>query len=137
MAITAHEAQEGAELEGTIKVVTLERMRAFSGGPSRNIHTDEAFARQCGLPAPIASGVMSEGYLVALMLDVFGDAWLVTGRMELAFVRVVQPGDRLTPKAVVRQRQPQGAGVQLTLDVWCENQHGERVTAGVATGTVR
>ncbi len=137
MAIPAHEATEGSALEGAAKVVTLERMRAFSGWPGKNIHTDEAFARQCGLPAPIASGVMSQAYLVALMLDVFGEAWLANGRMELAFFRTVQPGDRLTPKAVVRRREPKAGAVQLTLDVWCENQRGERVTAGVATGTVR
>lgn len=136
MGTAAREAVEGSEFRGITKSVTLERMRAFSGWPAKNVHTDEEFARRCGLPGPIASGVMSQAYLVELMLNLFGELWLSNERMQLTFLRIVQPGDRLTPKAVVRGRDEAESGVCLTLDVWCENQRGERVTVGFATGMV-
>ena len=143
MAIITKEAQKGSEFSGTVKTVTEERVYAFSGGfprgpnwPAKNIHTDLEFARSCGLSTRAASGAMFEGYLTELMIDLFGENWLRHGRMSLAFIAVVDPGDTLVPKAVVVSRQAEGSALRLVLDVWCENQHGEKVVVGTATGVV-
>ena len=112
-------------------------MRDFSGWPSKNIHTDEEFAKACGLPSPIASGTMSEAYLVELMLDVFGEDWIRHGRMELTFIRMVQPGDVLIAKGQTQKWEGTALDAGVTLQVWCENQRGEHVVIGTAWGRLK
>ena len=122
----------GDEVEGRPKSVTLERMRAFSGWPNKNIHTDEATARSCGLPAPIASATMYMGYLTELLLDSFGERWIEKGRLELAFIKIVVAGDELRARGKV-------VGTdrgEVKLEVWCENQRGQPVAVGSAWGPV-
>ena len=144
MAVITKDTQEGLEYFGHLKTVTEERVYAFSGGfsrdpgfPKKNIHTDLEFARSCGLTTRAASGAMFEGYLVELMIDLFGEDWLKYGKMNLTFIAVVDPGDTLVPRAVVKSRQENNSGVSFVMDVWCENHHGEKVVVGTATGSVR
>jgi acyl dehydratase len=124
----------GLVLAGRPKSVTLERMRLFSGWPVKNIHTDEDTARTAGCPAPIASATQNMGHICELMLDNFGDDWLRTGTLSVVFVRPIYAGDTVTCRAVIRSLEPDGGRTRYTLDVSAENQHGEAVTVGRATG---
>jgi acyl dehydratase len=126
------ELKVGHVFEGRPRSVTLDRMRGFSGWPRRDIHTDEDLARASGLPGAIASGTMSEAYLVGLMLDVFGDGWIRNGRMELAFIKAVQTGDVVVPRGRVDEVAPRERDTRVTMAVWCENQRGEQVVVGTA-----
>ena len=144
MATVTKDVPEGHEFPGKLKTVTEERIYAFSGGfpkgpdwPKKNIHTDLEFAKSCGLPTRAASGAMFEGYLTELMIDLFGEEWLRQGRMSLTFIAIVDAGDRLVPKAVVRSRQAEDCGVRFVMDVWCENQQGNKVVVGTATGLIQ
>lgn len=137
MGSRAGDAAEGHTVTGKIKTVTLERMRGFSGWPTKNIHTDEEFARSCGLSSPIASGTMFQAYLVELMIDHFGEGWLRDGGMQVAFVRAVKPGDTVTAKGTVQRQEPGAAEGRVDLQVWCENQRGEPVIVGTAYGPAR
>ena len=143
MTIITKETQEGYEVSSNLKTITEERGFAFSGGfrqdpsyPKKNIHTDLEFAKSCGLPSRVASGAMFEGYLTELMIYLFGENWLTGGKMSLTFIAIVDPGDRLLPKAIVRSRHVEGSVVRFVMDVWCENQHGNKVVVGTATGLV-
>lgn len=144
MAIITKDTQEGHEFSGNFKTVTEERVYAFSGGfprgpgwPKKNIHTELEFARSCGLPTQAASGAMFEGYLTELMIELFGGNWLREGKMSLKFIAIVDPGDRLLPKAVVQSREIEDSGVRFVMELWCENQHGKKVVVGTATYLVR
>ncbi len=132
MGTGASDATEGHTITGKPKAVTLERMRGFSGWPTKNIHTDEEFARSSGLSGPIASGTMYQACLVELMIDHFGEDWLRHGGMQVAFVRVIEPGDTITAKGTVQRQEPADAGGLVDLRVWCENQRGEPVIVGTA-----
>ena len=144
MTIITKETQEGYEFSGNLKTVTKERVYAFSGGfpkglgwPKKNIHTDLEFAKNCGLPTRAASGAMFEGYLTELMIDLFGENFLTEGKMSLTFIAIVDPGDRLLPRAIVRSKQAEGPKIRFVMDVWCENQHGDKVVIGTATCLVK
>ena len=144
MPIITRNTPEGQEFSGNLKTLTEDRVCAFSGGfpkgarwPNKNIHTDPQSARACGLPAPAASGSMSEAYLTELMVDLFGVGWLTGGRMQLVFIRMVEIGDGITARATVHSRQDEGSSLRFVLDVWCENQHGVKVVVGTATGLLQ
>jgi len=132
---------EGQVFSGRAKEVSEGRVLAFSGGfprdpgwPKKTIHTSLDFAKSCGLPSRVASGAMFEGYLAELMVDMFGETWLRYGAMDLVFIAIVSPGDTLTPKALVKSRQAEGEAVRFALEIWCENQRGENVVVGTASG---
>lgn len=134
VSLVATELKPNHTVIGRPKTVSLERMREFSGWPRKDIHTDDDSARASGLPGPIASGTMSEAYLVELMIDAFGEDWIRCGRMELTFVKMVLPGDILVARGRIQGLEQAGFQTHVTLEIWCENQRGEHVVVGTAWG---
>jgi hypothetical protein len=126
------------------KNVSWQRLWAFSGGPfrlegwpSKNIHTDLEFAKNCGLPDKVsASATQYQGYIVQLMIDLFGVAWLHHGVMDVRFIAIVDAGDTLVSKATITSKEEQESSTKFTMDVSCENQRGQKVLVGIATGAV-
>jgi acyl dehydratase len=144
MAILNRDTKNGFELTGNLKTVTEERVFAFSGGfpkgtdwPKKNIHTNLEFAKKSGLSDRAASGATFEGYLIELMINAFGEDWLKTGKMSLKFIRIVSPGDSIIPKAVVQSKEIKRSVLTIVLDIWCENQNGDKVVIGTATGILK
>lgn len=126
--------QPGLAVTGPSKHVTSYRTWLFSGGwprfegwPAKNVHTDLEFALACGLPVRGASGATLQAYLAELMVDLFGEDWLTRGRLDLKFVRLVGIDDRIVAHGAVTSRQQDGS---VELDLWCQNQRGEKVCAG-------
>ncbi len=130
--------KEGDKISGRPKKITLDQMRKFSGhlDGGENIHTNEKMANKAGLPGPIAQGMMSYGYILETILTTFGDKWLKGGELEVSFLRYVLPGDTVTAKILVRQKEATDSGSKITLEVWCENQHNEKVVAGTVTAVI-
>lgn len=105
-------------------------------GYERNIHTDTAIARQYGLDQPIAEGRMWITLLSVMLGNAFGRAWMSSGSFNVTFTQMVKPGDEITARGVVTESQPVPDGRRVQLDVWCENQRGEKVAAGTASCTL-
>ena len=139
----SHDTPVGHTVTGRKKKVTSYRTWLFSGGwprfegwPAKNVHTDLAAARQSGLPTRAASGAMCLGYLSELLVDLFGDRWLTYGELTSKFIGIIDAGDDIVSKARVTDVAKTGSGVQVSLDVWCENQDGTPVVVGTASGRV-
>ena len=133
----------GNEFTGKRKTISEARVFAFSGGrlnapgwPAKNIHTDLEFAKSCGLQTRSVSATQYMGYLTELMVDLFGETWLSHGRMELKFIAIVDVEDSLLTKAIVTSKELEGSGTRFILDMWCENQHGNKVAVGTAMGRI-
>ena len=131
----------GHTVTGRTKKVTSYRTWLFSGGwprfegwPAKNVHTDLDAAQQSGLPTRAASGAMCLGYLTELLVDLFGDAWLSHGELTSKFIGIVDAGDDIVSKACVTDVAKTDLGIQVSLDVWCENQDGTPVVVGTARG---
>ena len=137
MKLNTKDLQIGQSVTGVSKKISLERMRGFSGWPSKNIHTDEEFAKASGLPGPVASGTMYEAYLVDRMLEWFGDEWITYGKLELVFIKMVLAEDVLTPKAKIISNQEGNTFREIQLEIWYENQKGEQVAKGKAFGRIK
>ena len=136
--LATKEVQTEDEVIGPSKYVTSYRTWLFSGGwprsegwPAKNVHTDLEFAQACGLATRVASAAMLQAYLAELMVDLFGESWLRWGRLELKFVRPVEIDDRIVAYGVVTTKEVDGA---VYLDLWCENQRGEKVCTGTGKG---
>lgn len=133
---------DGQEFTGKLKRLSWERLWTFSGGPftntgwpKKNLHTDSEFARECGSPVA-ASGTQSQGYVVRLMIDLFGKEWLSHGTMDVRFVGMGGVDDVLVSKAVVKSKEVSVGATKFFMDVWVENRRGDKILIGSATDMV-
>ena len=104
---------------------------------ARSIHTDEEWARKKGFRAPLAQGMMSTAYVSEMMTNFLGEGFVKGGTLSMAFLQPVYAGDTLTVHGVVKEKRPEGAATRVVVEVWCENQEGERTAAGTASGLLR
>ena len=132
----AEHLKPGQEFPPLVKAVSQRQIDAYSGVRPRSIHTDEAWARAKGFRAPLAQGMMSTAYISEMMTTALGAGFIKGGTISVTFMKPVYVGDRLTVRGVVRDARPENGATRVTVDVWCENQHGEKTTAGTASGVV-
>ena len=108
----------------------------FKRGEQATIHTDVDAAKREGLPAPVATGPQVAALIFRQLRACFGRGWIEGGRCELTFRRPVYVTDFCVARGVVKRREESADGVRLHCDVWIENQQGEKVIVGAASGLV-
>jgi acyl dehydratase len=78
--------------------------------------------------------MMSTAYVSEMMPRLLGAGFVKGGTLSMAFIKPVYAGDRLTVHGVVKETRPEGAGTRVVVEVWCQNQHGEKTAVGTASG---
>ena len=121
--------------------VTQEKINTFSrfvfeGQDLKNIHTDDEAARKAGLPAAVAQGRYPIAFISEEMLKLFGEKWFRGGKLSVDIKKPIFGGDIVTVGGVVTEKMAEGDATRLVLEVWLENQKGDKVTAGKASGLV-
>lgn len=132
--------QVGGRLGPVVKTLDQEQISDFEACSAtmmereayRNIHNDPALAAGVGLSRPIASGMMSISFLNRVLFQAFGTRWTHGGELDVRFLRPMGAGDTITANAVVTALDTSGPGATAELEVWCENQQGDRTAAGRA-----
>ena len=99
----------------------------------QRVHWDPEWAKRAGNPAIYDYGRMRETWLIHLCTDWMGDdAWL--WKLDCQFRRFNYVGDTHWMRGrVMRTYLADGDRPAVDLDVWGENQRGERTTPGHAT----
>ena len=142
MGVNASNIKVGTELDPLVKQLTLEQMLLFSSGEGRvdkvNLHTDAAAAqRDTGMKKPFASGRISMGYACELMSRFVGlEQFSRTGTIDFKFLKPVMPGDTITTHGRVSEVKPVPEGALVIVEIYCENQKGEKTSVGAATAIV-
>ena len=108
----------------------------FKRADEQTIHTDMDAARREGLPAPVATGPQVAALIFRQLRTCFGRGWIEGGRCELTFRRPVYVTDFCVARGLVKRREEGSEGVRLHCDVWIENQGGDKVIVGTASGLV-
>ena len=138
----------GAEIRGPVRYVTAERIEwydsamlsAASGHLAQvgvNIHTDDEFARSQGLPAVIADGMIMTNWCSEMLVAHFGMDYLERGSLRTKFIKPVFLNQTIHVRARVLEAKREAGGVRYSLDVWCEDEKGIKVTDGSAEIEVR
>jgi acyl dehydratase len=135
--VDARTIRIGQELPSLVKEIGQRRIDAYSGVRVRSIHTDEAFAKAKGFRAPLAQAMMSTAYVSEMMTHLLGAGFVRGGTISMAFVKPVFAGDRLTVRGTVKDAQPESGATRIVVDVWCENQDGQKTAVGTASGLLR
>jgi acyl dehydratase len=126
----------GFEIGPVSKRMTLDKTRIFEGWPAtRSRHCDFPAAHATGLRAPNINGALVAGVLGELYIKFFGEYYL-GGTLTFNLIRQVQLDDELTARGVIVEKVHEPTGVRLVLDVWLEDQAGDKVLVGSASGVV-
>lgn len=112
------------------------RLEDFKRGDEKTIHTDYEAAAREGLPAPVAIGPQVAALTFRQMRLCFGAHWLTGGKWNLTFRRPVLVTDFCVARGVVTQTEVTDGHLRVHCEVWIENQKGEKVIAGTASGLV-
>jgi acyl dehydratase len=124
---------QGEAIPALTKVVTQPQIDAYAevSGDHNPIHVNPEAARAVGLDGTIAHGMLSMAFLGQALTD-----WITTSnsrgawvaRLRVRFQAMVKPGDALTCKGVLSAQE----GDRQRVDLWIDNQRGERVITGDA-----
>jgi len=124
----------GQELPPLVKELTQRKIDIYSGVRPRSIHTDAAWAEAKGFRAPLAQGMMSTAYVSELMTSLLGEGFIQGGSMAVKFIKPVYVDDTLTIRGTVVDKTPEQGATRVTVEVWAENQRGEKTMVGTASG---
>ena len=117
-------------VKGPIQQIQLTRY-AGASGDFNPIHQDDEFARAAGMGGVFAHGMLSMGFVAQAVSD-----WAGAGRVRkigVRFAGLVRLKDTVTCRGrVIGTSQKDGVNL-VELDVWAENQKGEKVVTGKAT----
>ena len=134
------ETDIGYEIPPVSYKVSQEKINAYSRflfrEDHKNIHTDHDMARRAGLPRTIAQGRSQLVHISEELLKFFGRGWFEGGRLSMNLVKPIFPGDTVAVRGIVKDKVIEGDSTRLVLDVWLENQDGEKVQVGTASGLV-
>ena len=128
------DVEPGDEVEEPVDVSTAAVLRYLSmpgnrQGAAVSRFTDAERAKADGLPGPIVPGVMQLG-LMNRVLRNFAGIHGTVGNVDVSFRRSVIHGDNLKAHALVTDTDEAGRTVKL--DVFLENDRGERPLQGTA-----
>jgi len=131
MPLSFDAVQEGDELTVRTLFLAKDQVRDYAraAGQWSPRFTDDAGARQEGLPGMITPGNMSMGLLTGLIEEWAGPGTL--RRLGTTFRGLVMPDHTFRLCGTVTQKDEDGRTVEV--DVWIENEDGERPVIGTAT----
>ena len=136
MAVATKDTPVGHELAGVKKQAVIQLMGSRHWGRINPIHWDPVFTAQEGLKAPIQTGEMSSAYLAEMCVNVFGENFFSNVRIECKYIKSIYAGDTITTYGIVREKTTEGAGYRFKVEIWAENQEGQKVTVGWAEAHV-
>ena len=125
-------------LTKTITQVKINQFESCGILDRENIHNNPELAKQrLGTTYPIASGRMSVAFASESLRKFFGaEVFNHTGTVNLKFLRPVKEGDTITVGGTVNSRHTVENGTLVTVDLYCENQNGDKTAIGQGTALV-
>jgi acyl dehydratase len=120
----------GFELVGVKKKAAIQLMGSRLWGRFNPNHWDPVYAAETGLAAPIQTGEMSTAYLSEMCVNYFGRNFFTNARMTCKYVSSTYANEVITTYGVVRDKTPSGDGYRFKVEVWAQNDAGEKKTVG-------
>jgi 3-hydroxybutyryl-CoA dehydratase len=124
------EVGQAAELSRTVRDADILAYAELTGD-FNPAHVDEAWAAASRFGGRVAHGMLTAGYVSAVLaMRLPGPGAIYLGQ-TLRFTRPVRPGDTVTARVEVVEVIPETRRARLA--TVCRNQHGETVLEGEAT----
>jgi len=132
--VYAEDVKVGDELpplvKGPIQQIQLTRY-AGASGDFNPIHQDHEFAKAAGMGDVFAHGMLSMGFVAQAVTD-----WAGAGavrKLGVRFAAIVRLKDVITCRGRVLSKSSKDDVHLAEVEIWAENQRGEKVVTGKAT----
>jgi acyl dehydratase len=121
----------GRDIPCLVKQPTTQQLVMWAGasGDYNPIHYDKDFALSRGLSGVVVHGQLVTAFLGQMLLDWLGESGVIK-KISVSYKGMNYPGDTLSCRATVAKKAAEDR--QVTLDIWVENQRGEKTVVGAA-----
>ena len=120
----------GFELIGVKKKAAIQLMGSRLWGRFNPNHWDPVYAAETGLRAPIQTGEMSSAYISEMCVNYFGADFFRGARVVCKYVASTLANEVIATHGIVREKTPKGKGYRFKVDIWADNEAGEKKTVG-------
>ncbi len=136
------EIKPDQEIPSLTKRITTDSILQFESCgilDRENIHNNpELAAKRLGTTYTIASGRMSITFAAESLRKFFGpEVFNHTGTVNLKFLRPVKDGDTIKVTGAVSGTEEIEGGTKVSVDLFCDNQNGDRTAVGIGTAVIR
>ena len=134
--------EQNQTIPSVTKKITTESILQFESCgilDRENIHNNpELASKRLGTTYTIASGRMSVAFAAESLRRFFGpEVFNHTGTVNLKFLRPVKAGDTITVTGAVSGTEQTGGGTKVSVDLFCDNQDGNRTAVGLGTAVIK
>jgi hypothetical protein len=120
----------GTELEPIRKRALIQLMGSRLWGRFNPNHWDPEYALSTGLSAPIQTGEMNSAYITEMCVNHFGEHLFQNARIVCKYIASTLADEIITTHGVVSEISTVEGGWRIKVDVWCDNEMGEKKTVG-------
>jgi acyl dehydratase len=124
------ETPVGTALKEVKKKAAIQLMGSRLWGRFNPNHWDPVYAAETGLKSPIQTGEMCSAYLAEMCVNHFGAHFFRNARVVCKYVASTYANEIITTHGVVREKTPKGKGFRFKVDIWADNEAGEKKTIG-------
>jgi acyl dehydratase len=119
----------GTEIPSLVKHPTTQQLVMWAGasGDYNPIHYDKDFALSRGLTGVVMHGQLGTAFLCHMLSDWYGAKGSLK-KINVSYKSFSYPVDTLTCRGTVKDV----TEAVVTLDIWVENQKGEKTVTGTA-----
>ena len=120
-------------VKGPVQQIQLTRY-AGASGDFNPIHQDDEFAKAAGMGGVFGHGMLTMGFVAQAVTD-----WAGAGRVRrigVRFTGLVRLEDVITCRGRILGKSSKDDVNLIDLEIWAENQKGEKVVTGKATVAV-
>jgi len=117
-------------VKGPIQQIQLTRY-AGASGDFNPIHQDDEFAKAAGMGGVFAHGMLSMGFVGQVVTDWAGPGQV--RKLGVRFAGLVRLKDTVTCRGRVLAKSSKDDVNLVDLEVWAENDKGDKVVTGKAT----
>ena len=130
------------KIPSVTKKITTESILQFESCgilDRENIHNNpELAAKRLGTTYTIASGRMSVTFAAESLRRFFGpEVFNRTGTVNLKFLRPVKAGDTISVTGAVSGTEEIEGGAKISVNLFCDNQDGDRTAVGLGTAVIK
>lgn len=125
--------EEGTELPILRKDPTTQQLVKYAGasGDYYQIHYDQNFAKNNGLPDVILHGALKGSWLGQVMTDWIGEDGTLK-KLVTQYRGMDVPGTPILGKGIVKRKYTENGANLVECEIWLENHEGQKTTPGSA-----
>ncbi len=127
----------GLTLPTIERLITIDRCQIYSGWPElKTHHTDPAIATQFGWPGILIQGMLGTALISEMCMNYLGTGWVKGGTLSIKYLKPIFAPQRIKARGEVKGLIHEGEFSRKIISVSVDDELGNTVSTGTASGLV-